>query len=277
MGGLHFSDAINTVSPGYAAEIQTPEFGFGLDAFLRARADRLTGIVNGVDYKEWSPEADVNIARNYSSSDLRAKSVCKRAVLEQFGLPTGDLTRPVIGLVSRMVNQKGFDLLAEVATELLAEDVTLTVLGSGEPAFEKLFRDLAAAYPQKVGVRIGYDDALAHRIEAGADMFLMPSYYEPCGLNQIYSLRYGTVPIVRAIGGLNDTIVDQPGETTGFKFHDYTGEALLAAVRRALKVYADRPRWEEIMRRGMRQDFSWENSAGQYAALYRSLLTPRPA
>jgi starch synthase len=276
MGGLHFSDAINTVSPGYAAEIQTPEFGFGLDAFLRARADRLTGIVNGVDYKEWSPQADVNIARNYSSSDLRPKSVCKRAVLEQFGLPTGDLTRPVIGMVSRMVNQKGFDLLAEVATELLAEDVTLTVLGSGEPAFEKLFRDLAAAYPQKVGVRIGYDDALAHRIEAGADMFLMPSYYEPCGLNQIYSLRYGTVPIVRAIGGLNDTIVDKPGETTGFKFHDYTGEALLAAVRRALKVYADRPRWEEIMRRGMRQDFSWENSAGQYAALYRSLLTPRP-
>ncbi|MGA2181943.1 MAG: glycogen synthase GlgA [Bryobacteraceae bacterium] len=269
MGGLHFSDAINTVSRGYAREIQTPEFGFGLDAFLRARAGRLSGILNGVDYQAWSPQTDVNIARNYSAANLPGKSVCKRALLEQLGLPTGDLTRPVIGMVSRMVNQKGFDLLAEAADDLLAEDILLAVLGSGEPAYEKLFRDLAAAHPEKVGVHIGYDNALAHRIEAGADMFLMPSYYEPCGLNQIYSLRYGTVPIVRAVGGLEDTI----DETTGFKFHDYTGEALLTAVRRALDVYADRPRWQEMMRRGMKQDFSWEFAASHYAALYRSLLS----
>jgi starch synthase len=269
MGGLHFSDAINTVSRGYAREIQTPEFGFRLDTFLRARADRLTGIVNGVDYREWSPETDANIARNYSAADLPGKSVCKRALLEQLHLPTSDLTKPVMGMVSRMVDQKGFDLLAQAANHLLAEDFLLAVLGSGEPVYEKLFRDLAAAHPQQVGVHIGYDDALAHRIEAGADMFLMPSYYEPCGLNQIYSLRYGTVPIVRAVGGLDDTIDD----TTGFKFHDYTVTALLAVVRRALGVYADRPRWEEIMRRGMRQDFSWDYAATQYAALYRSLLS----
>ncbi|MGA3028586.1 MAG: glycogen synthase GlgA [Bryobacteraceae bacterium] len=285
MGGLHFSDALNTVSRSYAREIQTPEFGFGLDTFLRARADRLSGIVNGVDYQEWSPQTDVNIARNYSAADFRGKAVCKRALLEQLNLPTGDLTKPVIGplakpvigMVSRMVSQKGFDLLAEAANDLLAEDIMLAILGSGEPAYERLFRDLAAAHPGKVGVRIGYDDALAHRIEAGADMFLMPSYYEPCGLNQIYSLRYGTVPIVRAVGGLEDTIVDNGDDTTGFKFHDYTGTALLAAVRRALEVYADRSLWEAIMRRGMRQDFSWDYAAGQYAALYRSLLSsPQP-
>ena len=268
LGGMHFSDAINTVSRTYAREIQTPEFGFGLDKFLLARADRLSGIVNGVDYHEWSPETDVNIARNYSATDLQGKSVCKRALLEQLHLPTNDLTKPVIGMVSRMVSQKGFDLLADVANELLAEDTFLTILGSGEPAYEKLFRDLAARNPGKVGIHIGYDDALAHRIEAGADMFLMPSYYEPCGLNQIYSLRYGTVPIVRAIGGLDDTIDD----TTGFKFKEYTGEALLAAVRRALAAFADRPQWENMIRRGMHKDFSWENAAGQYAALYRSLL-----
>ncbi len=216
MGGMHYSDAINTVSRGYAREIQTPEFGFGLDKFLLARADRVSGIVNGVDYREWSPEKDVNIARAYSATDLRGKPVCKRALLEQLGLPTGDLAKPALGIVSRMVSQKGFDLLADVAEELLAEDVLLAVLGSGEPKYEKLFRDLAVKHPDRVGVRIGYDDALAHRIEAGADMFLMPSQYEPCGLNQIYSLRYGTVPIVRAVGGLDDTIDD----TTGFKFHE---------------------------------------------------------
>jgi starch synthase len=280
MGGMHFSDAINTVSRGYAREIQTPEFGFGLDGFLRARANRLSGIVNGVDYKAWSPETDVNIARNYSVDDLQGKQVCKRALLEQFHLPTTNLSRPVIGMVSRMVTQKGFDLLEKAAKDLLAEDITLTVLGSGDLVYEKLFRDLAAAHPGKVGVQIGYDEALAHRVEAGADVFLMPSYYEPCGLNQIYSLRYGTVPIVRAVGGLEDTIVDDGaaagGAATGFKFRDYTETALLTAVRRALSVYANQSRWREIMRRGMRQDFSWEYSAGQYAALYRSLLT-RPA
>ena len=268
MGGLYFSDAINTVSRGYAREIQTPQYGFGLDTFLSARAGRLSGIVNGVDYHEWSPESDVNIARNYSAADLRGKATCKRALLEQMHLPHDDLTKPVIGMVSRMVNQKGFDLVAEAANELLAEDILLAVLGSGEPAYEELFRDLAAAHPQKVSVHFGYDEALSHRIEAGADMFLMPSFYEPCGLNQIYSLRYGTVPIVRAVGGLDDTI----DGSTGFKFRDYTGAAMLAAVRQALAAFAARPKWEQMMRAGMRQDFSWANSASQYAALYRRLL-----
>ena len=267
-GALYFSDFINTVSRGYAREIQTPELGFGLDGFLKARADRLTGIVNGVDYSEWNPETDAHIARNYSSSDLAGKAVCKRALLEQLGLPANDLEIPVIGMVSRMVDQKGFDLLEEVADDLLEEDLMLALLGSGEPRYEKFFRDLAAAHPGKVAVHIGYDESLSHRIEAGADMLLMPSQYEPCGLNQIYSLRYGTVPIVRAVGGLDDTI----DETTGFKFSGYTGAALLTAIRQALKLYGVPPAWREMMRAGMKKDFSWEKSAGEYIGLYRRML-----
>jgi len=267
-GGIYFSDFINTVSRGYAREIQTPALGFGLDGFLKARSNRLSGIVNGVDYSEWNPETDVHIARNYSVNDLAGKAVCKRALLEQLGLPTGNLNRPLIGMVSRMVDQKGFDLLMDVADALLSEDLALAILGSGEPAYEKFFSDLAAAHTDRVGVRIGYDEALSHRIEAGADMFLMPSQYEPCGLNQIYSLRYGTVPIVRAVGGLDDTI----DETTGFKFHEYTGAALLAVIRQALKTWSVPPAWREMMRTGMRMDFSWEKAAGEYAALYREML-----
>ena len=267
-GGVYFSDFMNTVSRGYAREIQTPELGFGLDGFLRARANRLSGIVNGVDYGEWNPETDLNIARNYSSSELAGKAVCKRALLEQLGLPMGNLQMPVIGMISRMVDQKGFDLLVDVADDLLKEDVMLALLGSGEPQYERFFRNLAATHPDKAAVHIGYDEVLSHRIEAGADMFLMPSLYEPCGLNQIYSLRYGTVPIVRAVGGLDDTI----DETTGFKFHAYTGAALLAAIRQALKTCAVPPAWREMMRAGMRMDFSWEKAAGDYVALYREML-----
>jgi starch synthase len=267
-GGLYFSDFINTVSRGYAREIQTPDLGFGLDGFLRARANRLSGIVNGVDYSEWNPETDVHIARNYSAADLAGKAVCKRALLEQLGLPTDDLQTPVIGMVSRMVDQKGFDLLVEAADDLLKEEVMFTLLGSGEPKYERFFRNLAATHPDRVAVHIGYDEVLAHRIEAGADMFLMPSRYEPCGLNQIYSLRYGTVPIVRAVGGLDDTI----DETTGFRFHEYTGAALLASIRQALDAYAARAAWHELMRTGMKKDFSWEKAAGDYATLYREML-----
>jgi len=267
-GGLYFSDFINTVSRGYAREIQTPELGFLLDGFLRARADRLSGIVNGVDYSEWNPETDVLIARNYSLSDLAGKAVCKRALLEQLGLPTNQLQTPVIGTISRMVDQKGFDLLVETADDLLKEDVMFALLGSGEPKYERFFRNLAATHPEKVAVHIGFDELLAHRIEAGADMFLMPSLYEPCGLNQIYSLRYGTVPIVRAVGGLDDTI----DETTGFRFHEYTGAALLTAVRQALDAYAVPAAWRELIRRGMKKDFSWEKAAGEYIALYRLMV-----
>ena len=268
MAGMHFADAINTVSRRYAEEIQTPEFGFHLDGFLRANRGKLSGILNGVDYSRWSPETDPHIARNYSAEDLTGKSVCKRALMAEFGIPESRFDRPLIGIISRFAAQKGFDIVAGVASELEAEDISMVVLGSGDPATEGLFQTLAARNPGKFGVRIGYDDPLAHRIEAGADIFLMPSRYEPCGLNQIYSLRYGTVPLVRATGGLDDTIE----EGTGFKFWSYASSDLLAAVRHACVAFKDREGWTEMMRRGMSKDFSWKKSAGEYADLYRRLL-----
>jgi starch synthase len=264
-GGIAWSDGISTVSKGYAREIQTPEYGFGLDGFLRKHRP-IFGIVNGVDYVEWDPENDPHIARNYSVNDLSGKRACKRALLEEFGLPV-DLHRPLIGIVSRFASQKGFDLVADAASGLLAEDVSVVVLGSGEAEYEAMFRYLSGARPLQVGARIGYDNPLAHRIEAGADIFLMPSRYEPCGLNQIYSLKYGTIPVVRATGGLDDTI----DEDTGFKFREYTGSALLGAVRAAVTAYHDQDEWVSMMRRGMQKDFSWSASAGEYMALYRQL------
>jgi len=267
-GGIAFSDAISTVSKGYAREIQTPEYGFGLDGFLRKHGP-IYGIVNGVDYVEWDPEHDPHIARNYSANDLSGKRECKRTVLEEVGLRAdAGLERPLIGMVTRFAAQKGIDLIAEVASRLLERDICLAVLGSGDPPYESMFQRLAQAYPDRVAVRIGYDNALSHRIEAGADMFLMPSRYEPCGLSQIYSLRYGTVPVVRATGGLDDTI----DEDTGFKFRDYSGDALLEALGLALEAYRDRVHWAAMMRRGMRKDFSWGAVAGEYLALYRRLL-----
>jgi starch synthase len=264
-GGIAWSDGISTVSKGYAREIQTPEYGFGLDGFLRKHRP-IFGIVNGVDYVEWDPEHDPYITRNYSVKDVSGKRACKRALLEEFGLPV-ELDRPLIGIVSRFASQKGFDLVAETATDLLAEEVSVVVLGSGEAEYESMFRHLAQVRPLQVGARIGYDNPLAHRVEAGADIFLMPSRYEPCGLNQIYSLKYGTVPVVRATGGLDDTI----DEDTGFKFRDYTGSALLRAVRAAVAAYHDQDEWVSMMRRGMQKDFSWSASAGEYLALYRQL------
>ena len=265
-GGIAWSDAVSTVSKGYAREIQTPEYGFGLDGFLRKHRP-IYGIVNGVDYNEWDPEHDASIARNYSAEDLAGTQECKLALLAEFGL-AADADRPVIGIVSRFARQKGFDLIDEIKPELLDEDISLVVLGSGDGDYESMFRHLAQTRPDKVGARIGYDNALAHRIEAGADMFLMPSRYEPCGLSQIYSLRYGTVPVVRATGGLDDTI----DEDTGFKFRDYSGAALLDALRSAVKAYGDRERWIGMMKRGMRKDFSWSAAAAEYLALYRRLL-----
>jgi starch synthase len=266
-GGLCYSDALSTVSPRYAEEIQTEEYGFGLDGLLRARRGALTGILNGVDYSDWNPETDPYIAAHYSAGDLRGKRTCKKDLLDEFGLPAEALDRPVIGIISRLAAQKGFDLIAGIAAELLAEDLCLVVLGTGDAPYEKLFLDLAAAYPDRVGLRIAYDDRLAHRIHAGADMFLMPSRYEPCGLGQFYSLRYGTVPVVRATGGLDDSI----DEETGFKFLDYTGEALLETLGAALAAFRDRPRWLAMVQRGMARDFSWNASAAEYSALYRRL------
>lgn len=268
-GAIHYSDGVSTVSPTYAKEIQTPELGFGLDSYLRSDAKLLTGIVNGVDYAQWSPDVDPYIAEHFSAKDLSGKQVCKRALLDELGLPAENMERPVIGIVSRFVSQKGFDLIADIAPELAELDVAMTVLGSGEPQYQDLFLSLSAAHPERFGVRIGYDNALAHRIEAGADLFLMPSHYEPCGLNQIYSLRYGTIPIVRATGGLDDTI----DQDTGFKFRDYSGEALLEAIRLALKAFEDRGRWEGMMRRAMERDFSWNASASKYLELYSKIMT----
>ena len=263
-----FSDSVTTVSPTYAREIQTPEYGFGFDGLLRSRSYKLRGIINGVDYVEWSPEDDPHIPAHFGSDDLSGKAECKRQLLVEMGLPPDD-GRPVIGIVSRFADQKGFDLLAEIAGPLAEEDVAVVVLGSGEKRFEDMFRHFQEARPDKFGVRVGYDNALAHRIEAGADMFLMPSRYEPCGLNQIYSLRYGTVPIVRATGGLEDTV----DESTGFKFHDYSPISLAAAIGEALHAWQSKDAWTERMRAGMAKDFSWEASANEYGRLYSELAS----
>jgi starch synthase len=269
--GICFADALTTVSPTYAREIQTPELGFGLDDRLRARASRLTGILNGVDYSLWNPETDPYIPAPYSREDLSGKRICKQELIREFGLPDRAMDRPLAGIVSRFTAQKGTDILVDAAGEIAAQDMYLAALGNGEAPEEKLMLDLAAAYPDRVAVRIGFDEGLAHRVEAGADLFLMPSRYEPCGLNQMYSLRYGTVPVVRATGGLNDTI----GEATGFKFEEYSGEALAGAIRAAALTYAEPGAWRSLMDHGMREDYSWDASAAAYLALYGRLLAAR--
>lgn len=269
-GGILFSDALTTVSKGYAKEIQTPEHGFDLDDLLRARAGSLTGILNGVDYTDWSPEHDTHIAANYTASNSSGKQACKRDLLDTFGLPAGNaaMDRPLIGIVSRFASQKGFDLIEDIAAYLTAEDVSLVVIGSGEARYENVFQSLAANHPDRFAVKVAYSEVVAHKVEAGADMFLMPSRYEPCGLNQIYSLRYGTVPIVRATGGLDDTI----DEKTGFKFREYSGTALAEAIRDALAAFRDKKRWRKMMATGMRKNYSWDASAAEYSTLYRRLI-----
>ncbi len=268
-GGIVFSDAITTVSPQYAEEIQTLEFGFGLDGLLRERRARLHGIINGVDYTEWNPETDPHLAAHYSSTSLPGKRACKKDLLQEMLLPVENLDRPVLGIVSRFARQKGFDLFMDIAYELLNDDVCLVALGSGESRYEEFFRDLASTFPARVACQIGYNNRLAHKIEAGADMFLMPSVFEPCGLNQIYSLRYGTVPVVRATGGLEDTV----DADTGFKFQGYWPHDLLLAIRAALDEFrSDHSGWVKRMTTGMTRDFSWTASAAQYSALYGNLL-----
>ena len=276
-GGLIYSDYLTTVSRRYAQEIQTPEFGYGLDGVIRSRSDRLVGILNGVDYAIWNPSIDKLIAMKYSPEDLSGKQVCKQALLESFGL-SHEPSRPIIGIVSRFADQKGFDLIAEKAHELMREDVAMVVLGTGEKRYENMFRALADAYPGRVGLKVAYDNATAHQIEAGADIFLMPSRYEPCGLNQIYSLKYGTVPVVRATGGLDDTVEPfdlEHGTGTGFKFAEYSGEAMLYAIKQALHHYADERIWRRIQLNGMAKDFSWDGSATEYAKLYEAAIAAR--
>jgi len=271
-GGIIFSDFITAVSRKYAEEIQTPEFGYGLEGVLKSRGDCLQGIVNGVDYGAWDPATDKLIPANYSPADLKGKEVCKKALLEKMGVQNPRLEHPVIGIVSRFAAQKGFDLIAGIAEELMAIDLYVVALGTGEPQYEELFRSLAARYPDKFLVKIAYDNLLAHEIEAGADMFLMPSRYEPCGLNQIYSMKYGTVPVVRATGGLDDTVEAFNGKSgTGFKFSEYTPEVLLAVIQQAVEAYRQPKVWRQLMQNCMRKDFSWASSAKQYVKIYQAL------
>jgi starch synthase len=270
-GALAYSDYVTTVSKKYSQEIQTTEYGFGLEGVLRNRAATVTGILNGVDYEEWSPQTDKFIVDKYSSQDLSGKAKCKQDLLQAFGVTSVDTKLPVIGIVSRFAAQKGFDLIAQIMDRLAQEEVIMVVLGSGDKLYEEMFQRINKLFPNKIVAKVAFDNAIAHKIEAGADMFLMPARYEPCGLNQIYSLKYGTVPIVRATGGLDDTIDPwdaRTGKGTGFKFTDYTGEALLATIKQALLAYRDPSSWQTLMRNGMSRDFSWGASAREYGKIY---------
>jgi len=272
--GLLFADAITTVSPRYAEEIQTPSFGSGLDGVLRMRADRLRGILNGVDDAVWNPASDPFVPAHYDQGDLRGKARCKAALQADLGLAVSP-EPALLAVVSRLAEQKGLELLGAVLPGLLkTRAVQFVALGSGDARYEELLVDLAGQFPGQVEVRIGFDEPLAHRIEAGADVFLMPSRFEPCGLNQLYSLRYGTVPVVHATGGLDDTVVEfdaRVGLGTGFKFTPYTEEAFLAALRRAIDTRRDAATWQRLVTNGMSQDFSWQRAAREYARLYTSL------
>jgi starch synthase len=277
-GGILYADYLTTVSRSYSKEIQTPEYGASLDGVIRNRADRLVGILNGADYSTWSPEADTFIAQNYSIHNLDGKTACKKNLLETFQLPAENIDRPLIGIVSRFVDQKGFDLVAQVAYDLMKENIALVALGTGQPEYEGLFRALAEKFPARAAAKIAYDEAVAHKIIAGSDMILIPSRYEPCGLTQLYGLRYGTVPVARATGGLDDTIQyydPKTGHGTGFKFDEYEGRALLQCVRTALKAFKDQKIWRTIQTNGMSKDFSWKASAAAYVTLYEAAKRSR--
>ena len=257
-------------------EIQTPAYGHRLDGVLRAREKDLYGILNGVDYTDWDPSTDRFIKARYSADDLRGKRLCKADLIKEFGLKMG-LDTPLAGMVSRLVDQKGLDIVCEAMDRLMALDMGMVILGTGDRSYHVKLARLASRYPHRLGVKIAFDNVLAHKIEAGCDLFLMPSRYEPCGLNQIYSLRYGTIPVVRATGGLDDTIKDyQGGEGNGFKFREYSADALVDKVREALKIYRNRKAWERLQKRAMKEDFSWEKSAKKYVDLYMRALSNVP-
>ncbi len=276
-GGIVFADYVTTVSPTYAREILTPKFGFGLEGVLRNRVDRLLGILNGIDIDRWNPETDSYLSANYSVFDRSGKLKCKQALQREFQLP--ETSVPLLGIIARLTSQKGLDLVADIIPQLMAMDLQLVMLGAGEPELEAKFKMLQARYPHSMGLRIGFDEGLAHRIEGGADMLVMPSRYEPCGLSQLYSLRYGTVPVVRKIGGLADTVLPlatwarQVGQATGFHVEEDTAEALLVVLRQAVSVYQDRSMWGQLVEAGMATDVSWVRSANAYDRLFVSLVT----
>jgi starch synthase len=272
--GILYADAITTVSPRYALEIQTEQFGNGLDGLLRDRKSVLIGILNGIDTKEWDPETDKHLPATYSVKNVAGKKKCRDALLSDFNLAAGPDT-PVFGIVSRFAKQKGLDLIENIAWELSKLDLRLVVLGSGQKEYERLFQELQRARPDQFAVFIGFHEPLAHRIEAGADFFVMPSLFEPCGLNQMYSLRYGTLPIVRRTGGLADTVQDvekEPERGNGLSFDAPDPRALLAKIRAACALFKDKDRLKKIQKRGMSTDFSWTTAAGRYVSVYEKVI-----
>ncbi len=271
--GLVYSDVISTVSKTYSHEIQTPRYGLGLDGVLAKRSGDLFGIVNGIDYAEWDPRRDTEIARNYSTANPAAKAFCKQDLLKRTDLSLADA--PLIGMVTRLVEQKGLDILIEALPEIMAMGMRMIILGTGEEKYHSLLTDWSKQFPDQMRLLLRYDDALAKSIYAGCDMFLMPSRYEPCGLGQMIALRYGTVPVVRKTGGLADTVADyhaKKGHGTGFVFEDYSAEALIECLRRAQEIYRLPQKWKRLMQAGMKQDFSWERSAKEYVNVYLKAL-----
>ncbi|HEV3120403.1 MAG TPA: glycogen synthase GlgA, partial [Isosphaeraceae bacterium] len=282
-GGLVFADLLSTVSPTYAREVQTPEFGCGLDGLLRSRRNDLFGIVNGIDVRTWNPSTDERLARRYDANTVVAgKAACKAQLQRRAGLPERPEV-PVFAQIGRLDRQKGWDLLAEVADDVLRGDIQLVILGEGQPRYYELLDQLASQHPGKTRAFLEFSPHLAHQIEAGADIFLMPSLYEPCGLNQLYSLAYGTVPVVRATGGLADTVVDATataladGTATGFAFREPTAKALRQAIQRALALWPDREAWTRLVQQGMRADWSWDRSARAYHEVYKEIRRRRTA
>jgi starch synthase len=277
--GIVYSDAMTTVSPKYSQEIQTSEFGMGMEGILQKRSAVLHGILNGADYSVWDPAIDPHIASNYDSVHLSEKRVDKAALLKEAGLEPALLERPVLGMISRLSHQKGCDLLIPILDEVVAMKAGMVILGEGEEQYENVLRDSAERDPGSGAVKIGFDEALAHRIMAGADIFLLPSLYEPCGLTQMYALKYGTVPVVRATGGLDDTIKEfdpRVRSGNGLKFGPYDSKAFFSAIQRAMDLWTDRETWEILMRKGMAEDFSWDRSAERYLELYQSLIEAKP-
>lgn len=275
--GLAYSHGLTTVSPRYSREIQQPENGFGLDGVLRSRSAQLRGILNGIDTSMWDPRTDPHLPAHFDAEHLSGKSECKRQVLRELAFPEEAEKNALCVMISRLVEQKGVDLILQALEPMMEQPLTLAVLGTGDPHLEQALVEAEKAHPDRIRVRLTFDEPLAHRLEAGADLFLMPSRYEPCGLNQMYSLRYGTIPVVAAVGGLDDSIADAqqlPHTGTGFKFHRHTPHDFLAALQAALDLYQDREKWRELQRRAMAQDFSWARAARAYLDLYRELAAP---
>ncbi|HDL09826.1 MAG TPA: glycogen synthase GlgA [Candidatus Omnitrophica bacterium] len=272
-GAILFSDYITTVSPTYSKEIQTPEYGFGMEGILKGRSDRLAGIINGIDYSVWNPAEDKEIPQNYDIKTIDKKVINKQYLQTEYEMEIGrDI--PLIGAIGRLTDQKGWDLIAEVIDEICQLDLQLIILGTGEKKYHQLMEEIATKYPRNTSINLKFDPILAKKIYAGCDLFLMPSKFEPCGLGQLISYRYGTLPIARQIGGLADTIIDltqNPKNGTGFLFREYSGRALVEAITRAINFYRNRKGWRNVMKKVMKLDYSWKNSARQYLHLYKEI------